>query len=119
MSKVRAIGIISLLASVSTDVASHKLYFRALDGTNDTPLDPNVDPSVPVELQDSGLGDGRSKIDLATLEGVNIPHNGTVRFATAAIDTSGNESDLSNSVDVPFDLEAPAPDTDLIYVAAA
>lgn len=85
--------------SASTDVVKNKLYYVPTG----TPLDYNA-PFVDLGTTLSG--------DLNTL--LPALPEGNYDFGIAAVDATGNESDLTVQTNVPFDVTPPAPVTNFV-----
>ena len=120
--RLQPLGLIILAAAGAADITRSRLYFRDADSDPGAPLsydDASLD--IPAEAMTT-LEDGRRQIDLSHSSidfGAGVPSDGNVWFAITDIDDAGNESDLSETITVPFDIEAPPAPTGLVYVPAS
>lgn len=99
MAKIKTVTI-SFAASDSPDVVGYKLY---------------VEESPTMVSYDSltfDLGNNTS-VDLSTLEGMTSK-SGVFNLGVSAVDSVGNESDMSLSNDVPLDFVAPNPPGEIV-----
>lgn len=124
MSKIKPEGVVKfpVAADQSDPAVRYHFWFRGLTDADSGPLRQSDGAEGladnHVELADSTPdADGNIVVDLDALELPKI--NGTLRVALSAVDSHGNESDLSPDTDVPFDDVAPAAPGAGVFVPAS
>lgn len=99
MAKIKSV-VISFTASDSPDVVGYKLYVE------ESPTAVSYDsPSFDVG--------NTTSVDLSSLE-LLASKRGVFNLGVSAVDTSGNESDMSLSNDVPLAFVAPNPPGEIV-----
>lgn len=116
MSRVVPAGRIRFPASASADVVNYRMYYRQV-GTPD-PGNPAAIPPIPPGDEDDGnlsyndlfianllANEGEVVVELGALQLSGV--DGSLRVGLSAIDDVGNESDIGQTTEVPFDQDAP------------
>lgn len=116
MPRVVPAGRIRFPESTSTDVVAYRMYYRQV-GLPDPGNANAVPPIAPGESDDGGLsyndtfvdrltaGNGEVVVELEQVQLAGV--DGSLRVGLSAIDDAGNESDIGETTEVPFDQDAP------------
>ena len=115
MSEVQPLGFISFDAPDATDVVAVRIY--AVDAADPDGLShaSNFNDVNIGDAEDDPNEEGKLRVNMAGLEIVGGPADGSLLVGVAFVDDAGNVGDISEPVTVPFDQEAPEQVTGVSY----